>query len=190
MSEAGIYPISTLIDLKGVGLDNFNCIPVTCKDSKEKQDYEDINQFLLNDALKFDIEQLAKTFLYLENNRVIGFFTTSASLSTIKKEYRKEKGITFNGLSEYPTINISYFAIDKNFQGSGYGKMLMKFVLTMIYENVAQYTGVSLVTVEALAGAKSFYMDNFKFESHASKNNKGKQDVALTIPEIEQLLEK
>lgn len=115
-----------------------------------------INQFLVTEAYDFDIGNLAKTFVYLQDNVVVGFFTTLASLTTIKNTYRKEKKIITNGASNYPVIDIVYFAIDKHYQRKQLGSALMKTLLTMLYENVITHTGVALVTVQALGPAVPF----------------------------------
>ncbi|WP_203651728.1 GNAT family N-acetyltransferase [Secundilactobacillus yichangensis] len=187
MYETGIYSISRQL-VEAVGLDNFNCIPNSCSDEHELAEYQDINNFLKEEALKYDEGNLSRTFLYIEHDRVVGFFTTAASLTTIKRAYRKAKQILSGSVSDYSTIDIVYFAIDRRYQGSGYGKTLMKYVLNSLYKNVIPFTGDSLVTVQALQSASDFYQGQFQFEPHASKNHKGKQDLALTISEIKRLL--
>lgn len=185
--DTGVYPISQQL-IEAVGLDNFNCVPENCIDERELADYGDINNFLKEDALAFDKGNLARTFLYVEDNQLVGYYTTSASLTTMKRNYRKAKQILSGKVSDYPTIDIVYFAIDRRYQSNGYGKTLMKYVLKSLYENVIPYTGVSLITVQALETASDFYQHQFQFEPHASKNHKGKQDLALTISEIERLI--
>lgn len=186
MSEPGVYPIASLIDRSCLA--KFDCTPIGCTDSTNISEYADINHFLIDSAYDYDVGNLAKTYVYLQNDNVIGFFTTLASLTTIKSAYRRAKHITTNGASNYPSIDIVYFAIDRNYQQQKEGSALMKALLTMIYEEVVPYTGVALVTVQALEVAVSFYAEKFSFERHASKNSRGKQDMALTIPEIEELV--
>lgn len=187
MGKTGLYPISALIDR--ACLTTFDCVPPACSTESELNDYTSINQFLVTEAYDFDIGNLAKTFVYLQDNVVVGFFTTLASLTTIKNTYRKEKKIITNGASNYPVIDIVYFAIDKHYQRKQLGSALMKTLLTMLYENVITHTGVALVTVQALETAVPFYTRNFSFERHASRNPRGQQEMALTIPEIAQLID-
>ncbi|WP_415634068.1 GNAT family N-acetyltransferase [Oenococcus sp.] len=67
-------------------------------------------------------------------------------------------------MTEYPSINIVYFAVAESFQNKGFGKELMLSLLGNIYDHRLEFGGLSFVTVENLPESQSFYRKNFAFD--------------------------
>ena len=170
-------------------LRRFDCDNGLNSDLNVVSEYRDINYFLQERAHSFDSANLAKTFVMSYHNDLVGFFTTAAGLTSLKRVYRKRKQVMFGGLSIYPTVDIVYFAIDRSYQGMGIGKIMMAALMRLIIENVVTHTGVTLLTVQALEVATPFYQDVFAFEAHDSHNLHGRQNLALTIAEVQRILE-
>lgn len=115
---------------------------------------QDLDRFLTKYALINDQNGYGKTFLLEDNGRVVGFFTLCSS------SIKCEEFPTFNShlLPRYPIpcIRIARLAVQKESQGKGIGKELLKQAFLRIL-NVATTVGVRLIVVDAKESSKSFY---------------------------------
>jgi len=186
MTGLEIFPITSFTQDM---LRRFDCDNGLNSDPSVVSEYRDINYFLRERAHTFDSANLAKTFVMSYHSELVGFFTTTVGLTSLKRLYRKRKQVMFGGVSLYPTVDFVYFAIDRSYQGMGIGKIMMAALMRLIVENVVTHTGVTLLTVQALEVAATFYQDEFAFEAHDSRNLHGKQNLALTITEVQRILE-
>ncbi len=114
---------------------------------------DNLNIFLQRYAKQNDKNNIGKTFLCFENNQLIGFVT----LSTAQIEFG-EIPTNYLKIPKYPipAIRIARLAIDKRYQGQGFGATLLKFSLYRAIL-VSLKVGVKLVVVEAKEQSKSFY---------------------------------
>ena len=115
---------------------------------------QDLDRFLTKYALINDQNGYNKTFLLEDNGRVVGFFTLCSS------SIKCEEFPTFNShlIPRYPIpcIRIARLAVQKESQGKGIGKELLKQAFLRIL-NVATTVGVRLIVVDAKESSKSFY---------------------------------
>ena len=114
----------------------------------------DLDEFLKKHAKNNDLNGYGKTFVLVDNDAFIGFFTL-CSASIAFEEYPASKA---QHLPKYPIpcIRIARLAVDKRFQGEGYGKELLKQAFLRIL-NVYPTIGIRLVVVDAKQSAASFY---------------------------------
>lgn len=94
---------------------------------------------------------------------------------------------TTRDFSEYPAVEILYFAIDKTYQKRGLGFTLMIHALTTINETVHQHVGASLVTLTSLDSAVGFYK-KAGFEEQDFGGIKNKRPMLLTMEAVEAML--
>ena len=114
----------------------------------------DLDKFLSKYALINDRNGYGKTFLLEDNGNIVGFFTLCSS-SINFDEFPTENS---HLLPRYPIpcIRIARLAVQKNEQGKGYGRELLKQAFVRIL-SVAATVGVRLVVVDAKESSKSFY---------------------------------
>lgn len=114
----------------------------------------DLDKFLSKHALENDQNGYGKTFLLEDDGTIVGFFTLCSS--SIK--FEEFPTTNSHHLPRYPIpcIRIARLAVQKECQGKGYGKELLKQAFLRIL-NVATTVGVRLVVVDAKESSKSFY---------------------------------
>ncbi|MCQ2772964.1 MAG: GNAT family N-acetyltransferase [Bacilli bacterium] len=115
---------------------------------------ESLNHFLYYYASQNDRNNLGKTFVALDGNQIIGFYTLSNSslaFSELSSEDKKK-------LPRYPIpcIRIARFAVDVQCQKQGVGKQLLSHALKKIV-SVSEHSAIYFVIVEAKDNSRGFY---------------------------------
>ena len=122
---------------------------------------EALNAYLKNFACANNKNGSARTYATTKNDRVAGFYTLTVG-SVTKEESPQRVG---KGLANHPVpvIILARLAVDKNEQGSGLGKALLRDALSRIIA-AAEIIGARAVLVHAKdKRARSFY-EGFGFE--------------------------
>lgn len=130
---------------------------------------EDLNDFILNEALLYKNQLLAVPYLVLTKGterKVAAYFTLSNDKIAItdfpsNNQFNKFKKKNFSQekyLRSYPSVKIGRFATEKNFKHQGIGTHLLKFIKFFFLEN--NKTGCRFITVDAYNDAVDFYMKN------------------------------
>ena len=114
----------------------------------------ELNDYLKKYAAQNDKKNMGKSFVGVDDGRVTGYYTLSnaqVAFEEIDEDMRK-------GLPKYPipAIRIARLAVNKNHQGEGVGRLLLKDAFLRIL-NVSVNTGIYFVIVDAKDSAKSFY---------------------------------
>lgn len=146
-----------------------------CKLGKPHRKKEfDCGRKSLNDYLakiaKQDVEKGVAVCYILEGeeNRVLGYFTLSSG-SVPKEEIPREELKRFPLYSDIPFAIIERLAIDKNFQGRGFGDFLLIEAFTKILE-ISEVLGIAGVFVDPIDdSAVRFYL-KFRFIRLNSSN--------------------
>ncbi|RKR10516.1 hypothetical protein C8C83_2193 [Flavobacterium sp. 90] len=100
-----------------------------CEDSE-------INEFLIDDSKKFQIEKITNTYLFKENDRIAAFFSISNDClndlgyenSIWNKLHRKIKLPNEKRIRQYPAVKIARLGIDKKYKGNGLSHQLLDFI--------------------------------------------------------------
>ncbi len=146
--------------------------PFKCKDN-------DLNGFLLDDALKYLEDLMAVTYLWedLDKNKTVAYF----SLLNDKITFDPEQRTIWNRLSrnvanrkrrkDYPAVKIGRLAVAEEYMGQGLGRDIIRLVkYTFTHGN---RTGCRFITVDAYQDAAGFYKRcGFDFLSEKDKNDK------------------
>ena len=72
---------------------------------------DDIDDFLRRS--KSEYSAVTNTFVLWDGVSIFGFFTLQNDATAIEKRYRKNHGYKTSGVEVYPTLLISFFAIDE-----------------------------------------------------------------------------
>lgn len=138
---------------------------------------DDLNGFLMEDAKLFMAQRLAKTYLVLEDEKVIAYFclfndkisrqeVTNGSWRKVKKSFPHAKH-----LGSYPAIKIGRFAVSLEFRKHGLGSELMNFIKYILSEDTG-YSTSRFITVDAYLTAIPFYEKN-GFKALQSERDNG-----------------
>lgn len=172
--------VLSLVSITEVSTDQINNFTCTQENYKEehhgyKEFHQKIDTFLHDKAMVYEREGLCRTHLLIddETDQVIGFFSLHNDGIDFKRDYNKrvEKGMkeqgvyphTEDGLNQFPSVVLHYFAIHRAFQGKvwpfnnqNYSKILIGQVFNKVIE-ITQSTGCMLITLEATPNSIHFY---------------------------------
>jgi GNAT superfamily N-acetyltransferase len=115
-----------------------------------------LNSFLVRHALANQANGSARTFVGLDENRVIGYYSLAVgSILYDEAPERMAKGLARHPI---PILLMARFAVDLNYQGQGVGKGLFKDALKRCLR-VAKEAGVRAFMTHAKdEKAKSLYL--------------------------------
>lgn len=121
-----------------------------------------LNNFLQNYALQNLKNRSVRTFVVVEDNCVIGYYSlVAASVEHLAVPPRIKKGL---GKYPIPVILIARLAVDISMQGQGLGKGLLKDALLRIL-NITENLVVRAVLVHAKDEKATNFYSQFGFES-------------------------
>jgi len=126
----------------------------------------ELNEFLFRFANQNDKKGIGKTFLAIDGDEVVGYFT----LATAEVIFDNIPDQCTFSLPKYPipVIRIARLAVNKNHQNNGVGKFLLKEALLKI-SIASQSVGIYAIIVDAKESSVEFYK---KFGFIPLKNNK------------------
>lgn len=129
---------------------------------------EDLNDFILNESVKYRQARLAVTYVIevRNSNHVVGFFSLAndrVSLSDFENKtdfnrFRKTRFDNEKRLKSYPAAKICRLGIDSSAKGQSLGTFILDFIKS--YFVVDNKTGCRFITVDAYNDAVPFYLKN------------------------------
>ena len=129
---------------------------------------DDLNDFILHDALPYRRERLAVTYVFVEKydrSSVAAFFCLSndrISLTDFDNKSRYNRfSRRFNNskrLRSYPAVKIGRLGVARAMKGMNVGSILLTFIKR--YFAGDNKTGCRFITVDAYAAAIPFYLKN------------------------------
>ncbi|NYZ75538.1 GNAT family N-acetyltransferase [Candidatus Micrarchaeota archaeon] len=129
---------------KGLDLSSFDC-----GDS-------DLNEFLKKDAFGHEEKNIVKTYVCLNQNNAVGFFSVCNDAIKLSKQERQSEFGEPKAYSDYPAIKIARLAVSKNCQRKGVGKFMVQVVVGKAIE-LSKSVGCRFVTVDAYPQQAEFY---------------------------------
>ena len=149
--------------------------PFDCED-------EDLNDFLFNEAISYQKELLATTFVMENDKQTLGYYSLLndslqlkeemfASKSQFKKFLRELMPYPKRHLKTIPALKIGRLAIDKTFKGKGLGSVIMANIISRCIK-MNEEQACRLITVDAYKQAVPFYQKmGFKFLIEGDKDD-------------------
>lgn len=128
--------------------------------SKFLYESDDLNDFIKNDALKQQEENLSTTQLVLCDNEIIGFFSLLTDTIEIKYIQDNKSIGSIKGhkpqVKLLPGIKIGRFAINDKYANKGIGTEIIKQIILDII-SLSKQIGLRFIIVDAYANAYYFY---------------------------------
>jgi len=153
--------------------------PFDCED-------DDLNDFLFNEAILYQEQMLATTFIIENNERTLGYYSIlndafrveEANFSS-KSQYKKFVGELLPHPKRYlksiPAVKIGRLGIDKTCKGKGLGTQIIYDVINECL-NLNEKQACRIITVDAYKQAQSFYEQfGFKYFTHKDENQEVRQ---------------
>lgn len=139
----------------------------------------DLNDFLKNDAVKYQHDHLSHTRLVFLNGSLVGYLTLLAdSIILMTSEKRRALDKTkaqIRSVFTIPAVKIGRLGIQKEFQRSGVGRQLLIYTVGLVVRiNRELNVGVRFITLDAYPASISWYERNhFVFNKHYDRPPKG-----------------
>lgn len=148
-------------------------------DCATENEYKDLNDFLKEDALKYQELGLSVTYVCIYQEQIVGYVTLCADAVRITPN---EKQAFFDDIAptEVPAIKIARLAVHKDFQNKGIGRYMILRALIMARDAKANI-GIRVVTVEAKQGSVNYYKEKLGFKLLEIYNTKGREHPYLWI---------
>ena len=132
----------------------------------------DLNEFILKDAIVNINANLNTIFLCKYKEKIIAYFALSAD--SIKIDETLEVKYPY-----YPAIKIGRLAVDKKYQKKNVGRILIEWIIIYI-NKIRQEIGIRLISIDAYPNAINFYKKNL-FNCIESKYSKKKNTIPMYI---------
>jgi len=141
---------------------------------------EHLNLFLSSYAKQNDEKGYGRTFVLLEDDALIGFYT----LASAQIEFAHIPGHLLKNLPRYPApaIRIARLAVRKRSQGKGYGAILLKYAFKRILL-AAINAGIAFVLVDAKESARGFY-EHYGFVRLTDESNLYVMPIATMLKAV------
>ena len=172
----------------GHPLDHSRLKPISLSSDINLSDFDcgdaDLNDFIKNNALDYQRQDIAQTTCVLYGDKVIAFYTLACdSLSLLKNEKRKEIPYPKRIYDNFPAVKICRMACVKDYQKKGVGSLLVNIILGMVWDLNKEGIGCRFITVDAYPERVTFYQKNgFKFNlAENITDNKRTMSMRLNI---------
>ena len=143
-------------------------------------DDKDLNEFLIDDALNYQKQNLAQTTCVFFGDLLVGYFAlTTDVLSLTNYERRKAKIPNEKRIKEYPAIKIARMAFSKDHQRKNLGKIVVNFVKGLCVNLKGQGVAVKYITVDAYKNAKGFYDECGFVENQVTNTDPSSQNISM-----------
>ena len=143
---------------------------------------KDINDFLWNDALRYQKENIATTLLFIYENSILGFCSLAADSVKLEKgtEDTKIRGGIGHVHDEYPALKLARFGRDVKFRKIGIGNFVLNYVVGLavkLNENAA----MRFITLDSYPKRVDYYVERgFVKNLHADYQKDG-QPVSMRL---------
>jgi GNAT superfamily N-acetyltransferase len=143
-----------------------------------KDDEMGLNEFIHEDALQFQKENLGITYLFFRGDDIVGFATLAMGQIEIKQTKVK---LPFEPrIRDFPALMIGRFATDNNYRGRHVGLNISLWCVSKA-KQLSREVGCRLIVI--LTNDKKFaFYENCGFEMIPKYVNKTKKWMYLPIP--------
>lgn len=133
---------------------------------------KDLNEFLIDDALKYQQQNLAQTTCIFHKTELVGYFAlTCDALVLSKTEKKSSLPRSKRILKNYPAIKIARMGFNTTIHKKGLGRLVIGIVKGLAVNLNDSGVAVKFVTVDAYKNAIGFYQKcGFVENQEASKS--------------------
>lgn len=123
---------------------------------------QDLVDFLKDDALENQEQNLSVTFLLFYQNQLVSYLTLLTDRITLEgnlQKYFREKGVHYKSL---PALKIGRLCVDDNFRRRGLGKLMIEFSIMIAKEINQGKAGCRFIAVDVKRNS-ALELDSFHF---------------------------
>lgn len=138
--------------------------------------HQDLSDFILSDAINYQIDFVATTKLVIKDGDVAGYFSLCSSEVKLKT---KERPLSKAQMTVFPAIKLAQLAIQTKYQNFGIGRDIIKYVVGMAI-SLNESVGCRFVLVDSIPESVPFYQ-RLGFEKNESYKNRRYPSLRLDI---------
>ena len=128
--------------------------------------YEDLNDFIINDAPLYRDELLAVTYVIEDSEKTLAYCSLANDRIGIEdfpsntdyNRFRKKRFVNAKRIKHYPAIKICRLGVDVEHQSKGIGRLIVDTLKWYFLDN--NKSGCRYLTVDAHKDAVDFYKKN------------------------------
>jgi GNAT superfamily N-acetyltransferase len=142
-------------------------------------DDDDLNDFLKNDAAKYQADHLSHTRIVRLNGTLVGYITLLADCIILqtseKKKALKETRSHHQSVYTFPAVKIGRIGIQKDYQRTGIGTLLLIYTIGLVARLNREFNiGCRFITLDAYPKSVSWYEHkHFTFNKHYGRSPHG-----------------
>lgn len=129
----------------------------------------DLNDFIKNDALGYQLKYLANTTCVFFDDKLVGFYSLAADALNLEGS---EKDGVEKHLRTYPAIKLARMALDKTHQGAGLGTLIVEIIKGFAVDLNQKGIAIRFITVDAYPQKLGFYTKCGFLPNHTNKAKK------------------
>ena len=118
---------------------------------------EELQKFLVEDALRHQEQNISVTFLWFYKNQLASYMSLLTDRIILKADFKDffiKRGIIYNTL---PALKIGRLCVDERFEQRGLGRLMIYFAIEKAVEISRNIAGCRFITVDSKENAISFY---------------------------------
>lgn len=159
-----------------------NAVAFSCGTSDEDQD---LNEFLLNDALRLQERNIVTTYVAYYgvsgSGALIGYVSILLDTLKLKSDEKKRLDLAHDDHPFVPAVKVARLAIHDGFRKEfrGAGKALMRFACERAFR-ISEFGGCRLLTLDAYPKSVSFY-ETLGFKRSRAKEYEAKEHPSMWL---------
>ena len=162
-------------------LDHSKLIPTPLTSESDLTGFDcddgDLNDFIRNDALRLQEQNIARTTCIAYDGKIIGYYTLICDTLALEKKDRKSIFRWPKTLfKSYPAIKLARMAFIKEYQRKGVGTVFLKVIKGLAQHLNERGVACRFVTVDAYPDKVDFYKKN-GFEENLVPEEREKSDT-------------
>lgn len=128
----------------------------------------DLNDFIKNDAIKYQLKYLANTTCVFFDSKLVGFYSLAADALNLESQDKESIG---KNLRTYPAIKLARMALDKTHQGGGLGTLIVEIIKGFAVDLNQKGIAIRFITVDAYPQKEGFYTKSGFIANHKAKKS-------------------
>lgn len=119
---------------------------------------DDLNDFLQSDALGYQDQHLAGTWVVFDSGLLVAFFSMSADAIPLDKSEPQPDGCLEKDIRTYPALKVGRLATQADRQGDGIGTEILRACIGTAVALRESHVGCRFVTVDANPDKVDWYL--------------------------------
>lgn len=164
LKESIVIDNPTSLILSPDQINQFDCTPLDFEPARSDSNqaytdnYRQMNKHLQASFQQNDQGSVTYVMCGAGSGSVIGYYTIAMGVTKLSKKFRQSSQIEGqDGNTGYPCVDVPFLAVNRAFQRSGYGKLLLEHLLLNVYWQIVPIIGADLIRLDAIDRAKDFY---------------------------------